>query len=150
MLTKAPEGLDEIIYIFGSLTNTYESKYIVSFTLPYPLLYNFLLVKTARCHKLLVENFSAVFEEIKNQGLQDLVQHFGGIYSQRSIRGEPTHPSTHSWGIAIDLEPEKYPLGSLKRFDTRIIDIFHSYNFFYGGDFKSRKDGMHFQFCTKY
>lgn len=150
MLANTPAGLDEIIHIFGDLTDTFEAKYIVSFDLPYTLFYGDSPVNHARCHKLLVENFQRAFEAIKTAGLQNLVTHYAGIYAKRSIRGHEGHPSTHSWGIAIDLEPGQYPLGSPKRFDERIVKIFQLAGFFYGGDFKSRKDPMHFQFATHY
>ena len=78
------------------------------------------------------------------------MKNYGGIYAARSIRGQSSHPSTHSWGIAIDLEPEKYPLGSTSRFPDTVVKIFQDAGFFYGGDFKARKDPMHFQFCKGY
>lgn len=38
-----------------------------------------------------------------------------------------------------------FPLGSKKRINQGVIDAFEKYGFFYGGDFVSRKDPMHFQ-----
>lgn len=61
-----------------------------------------------------------------------------------------SHPSTHAWGIAIDLEAERYPLGSAARMPDDVVAVFHKAGFFYGGDFLARKDPMHFQFCTRY
>lgn len=151
MLTHTPVGLDEIIKTFGRLDDPkFEIKNIVTFDLPYPLLYEGAKVTRARCHRLIVDNFKKAFQDIKAAGLQDKVKHFSGIYARRSIRGFGSHPSTHSWGIAIDLEAEKYPLGSKKRFPDNIVQIFHAAGFFYGGDFKARKDPMHFQFAEKY
>jgi hypothetical protein len=151
VLTKSPVGLDEIIQTFGNIDDPrFESKYIVPFKLPYPLLYEGTKVTKARCHKLIVDNFLKAFQDIKAAGLQDQLKNYSGIYARRSIRGFGSHPSTHSWGIAIDLEAEKFPLGSTKRFADPIINIFRSAGFFYGGDFQSRKDPMHFQFCEKY
>ena len=56
----------------------------------------------------------------------------------------------HPWGIAIDLESERYPLGSKARFPDAVVAVFRDAGFFYGGDFASRKDPMHFQFCKGY
>jgi hypothetical protein len=151
MLTKTPVGLDEIIHTFGSLDDAkFEANHIVLFDLPYPLLFEGKTVGRARCHKLLVENFQKAFQDIKAAGFESQVKNFSGIFAQRPIRGFPSHPSTHSWGIAIDLEAEKFPLGSLKRFPDPIVKIFQDVGFFYGGDFLSRKDPMHFQFAQKF
>ena len=151
MLTQTPVGLDEIIHTFGSIDDPqFEAKSIILFDLPYALLFDGTQVKRARCHKLLVENFQKAFEDIKAAGLDGQVKNYSGIYARRSIRGFGSHPSTHSWGIAIDLEAEKFPLGSALRFPDEVIKIFQDAGFFYGGDFQSRKDPMHFQFCRGY
>lgn len=150
MLTKTPAGLRAIIATFGVLDDQFEQTHIVSFDLPYPLLYDGLKVTRARCHRLLVDNFVTAFTAIKNAGLTEQVKNYGGIYNPRAIRGIPSHPSTHSWGIAVDLEPEKYPLGSKQRFSVEVIKCFEDAGFFYGGRFVHRPDPMHFQFCTMY
>ena len=151
MLTQTPVGLDEIIDTFGNLDiPNFEARYIVPLTLPYPLYYEGSKVTRARCHYLIVENFQRAFDSIQTAGLQDQVANYSGIYNPRSIRGQSSHPSTHSWGIAIDLEAEKYPLGSAQRFPDAVVRIFQDAGFFYGGDFVSRKDPMHFQFCKSY
>ncbi len=156
MLTEIPNGLDEIIHVFGSLDDPhFEENNITMFSFPYPLLYAGKPVSKGRCHRLVVDNFVAVFKELHDLELAHMVQEadyedYAGIYNQRPIRGQSSHPSTHSWGIAIDLEPGKYPLGSAARFPDVIINVFKKYGFFYGGDFKSRKDPMHFQLATGY
>lgn len=148
MLTDTPNGLDAIIHTFGPIERV--APLIVRFDLPYPLFYEGKPVNHASCHRLIVENFIQAFTAIKELGLTDECKNYGGIFAQRSIRGQSAHPSTHSWGIAIDLEPQRYPLGSLKRFPEPIIKAFADAGFFYGGDFRARKDGMHFQFATNY
>ena len=153
MLEKSviPVGLDQIIETFGSLdTPGFESLYIETFAFPYPLLYDGAKVTRGRCHHVAVGNFQKAFRDILTAGLQDQVKNYSGIYNQRAIRGHSSHPSTHSWGIAIDLEAEQYPLGSTKRFPDQIVKIFEDAGFFYGGDFVSRKDPMHFQLCRAY
>lgn len=151
MLEKIPNGLKEINTTYGSpeTDSNFEKNYIVSFDLPYTLYYAGKPVKKARCHKLLVDNFKAAFQNILDAGLQDEVKNYGGIYAVRTKRGQ-SHPSTHTWGIAIDLEPAKFPLGSNDRFSDGVIECFKKAGFFYGGDFKGRKDPMHFQACTGY
>lgn len=151
MLTNTPAGLDQIIEVYGSLDDPrFETTNIVSFALPYTLLYAGKPVNKARCHRLIVENVQKMFEDIKAAGYQEQVKNYSGIYAKRAIRGQSSHPSTHSWGIAIDLEAEKYPLGSLKRFPPEIVQIFRNAGAFYGGDFKSRKDPMHCQWALAY
>ena len=150
MLTETPSGLREIIATFGDPRRAdFERSHIVSFTLPYPLLYGSQPVRRGRCHRLLVDNFTAALAGIQTAGLESELKHYSGIYAFRPIRGASSL-STHSWGIAIDAEATKYPLRSLRRFPETIIAIWRQYGFFYGGDFEARKDPMHFQFCTNY
>ena len=147
MLRLIPDGLDEIIHTFGPLSEMQHN--LTSFELPYPLLYNNLPVHRATCHKLALDNFVGALTAIKTAQLESLVLRYGGIYANRVQRGG-SKASTHAWGIAIDLEPEKYPLGSDKRFPQAVIDVFHKFGFFYGGDFEHRKDPMHWQLAVNY
>lgn len=151
MLTSIPNGLDEINDVFGSLDDPdFEKNNIVQVTFPYPLLYAGKAVLHGRCHKLAVDHFVKALTNVQTAGLQDQVKNYGGLYQPRPIRGQSAHPSTHSWGIAGDFEPAEYPLGSLKRFSDQIVQIFKEAGFMYGGDFKSRKDPMHWQLCLGY
>lgn len=150
MLTKTPVGLDEIVQTFGDSSDPgFEAKNLKLFDLPYPLIFEGQTVKHARCHKLLVDNFLQVFREIQAAGFESQVKNFGGIFNKRPQKGG-TKPSTHSWGIAIDLETKKFPLGSSDRFPDEVVAIFKKAGFLYGGDFVSRKDPMHFQFAEKF
>lgn len=151
MLTEIPVGLDAIITTFGDLDDpNFERSNIVSVTFPYALLYAGKPVSRGRCHRLIVENIQKMFEDIRAAGYESQVKNYSGIYAKRSIRGRASHPSSHSWGIAIDLEAEKYPLGSSKRFPPEIVQIFRQSGAFYGGDFRSRFDPMHCQWCQGY
>jgi len=155
MFSPTPNGLDEIVRTFGRLDRVdFEARYLTLFRLPYTLYYDGRPTNRARCHALLVQNFQAAFEGIKAAGLQDEARNYGGIFMQRPSRTSPK-PSTHSWGIAIDIEPAKYPLEKPTtkvhlRLPQGIIDAFKAAGFMYGGDFKGTKDPMHFQFATGY
>jgi hypothetical protein len=150
MVFKTPHGLQGIIEIFGSLDDPhFEQKNIILFDLPYPLFYGTTKILHARAHHHAAPVFVAVFQELLASGLASTVQHYSGIYAKRNIRGA-SHPSTHSWGIAIDLEAELYQLGSTKRFPAPVVEVFTKHGFVYGGDFQGRKDPMHFQLASGY
>jgi hypothetical protein len=86
--------------------------YLVKIKLPYPMRIAWDLdssVNTMMCHKLVADNFIAVFndllatygyDKIKELGI-DL---FGGCFNYRKMRGGNAL-SMHSWGIAIDISP---------------------------------------------
>lgn len=66
-------------------------------------------------------------------------------YANRPIRGS-TRPSNHSWGLAIDIDAQEYPMGQSRRNPPRwIIDLFARYRFDWGGVWR-RPDPMHFEF----
>lgn len=59
--------------------------------------------------------------------------------------------SLHSWGIALDINPQRnpYQLGKWEEADTdipsKIIDIMKSQGFAWGGDWPGERDPMHFE-----
>lgn len=71
-------------------------------------------------------------------------------YNYRSKRGGGGL-STHSWGIAIDINPDRnpYQLGNWGDPQTdippNIVDIFRQYGFQWGGDWAGQRDAMHFE-----
>lgn len=151
MITTVPNGLAQIVSTFGPLTPDFEAQNITLFVLPYPLLYGSIVVTHARCHRLAVDNFVKAFTDLQAAGLQhqNATDEYGGIYAYRNIKGS-SHISTHALGIAIDMDPSEYPLGSSNRMPQDVIDIWTGAGFFYGGDFSGRKDPMHLQLCTGY
>ena len=147
MLAEIPCGLDQIRATFGSLIDV--PKNLITFPLPYPMLYGTTAVRRATCHRLAEDHFVGALKAIDEAGLSSLCLRYGGIYANRVMRGG-RHPSTHAWGIAIDLESERYPLDSENRFPDAVVEIFRQWGFFYGGDFKHRADPMHFQLAEGY
>lgn len=146
-----PSGLDEIIETFGDIHDVnFERDNIVAFMLPYPLVYGTSMVTKSRGHKKAIGAFEAAFELIVDRDLKELATHYSGIYANRNIRGFPRFPSTHSWGIAIDVNAEKNALGSVGTQDTRVIACFTDVGFVWGGTFVSRRDPMHFQLARHY
>ena len=129
--------------------------YLVSIDLPYPMVYNGKPVKKMRCHKLVKDNFLAVFNEILSvytypEIVRLGIDKFGGCFNFRKMRGG-TEYSRHSWGIAIDLDPQRNLLketSKTARFARPeykpMIDIFYRNGFLSLGVEKNY-DWMHFE-----
>lgn len=159
-MVTAPVGLAEVKRVFGdpahfrrddgTLTPEWESAHIVRVKLPSPMSYvqggN---VTRVAVHRLIADITAATLADLLALGpeMWSELQPYGGGYEPRLQRGSAT-PSLHTWGLALDFNPGKYPLGSLKRMPDAIVDVFKRHAWTYGGDFHSRKDGMHFQFAS--
>ena len=100
----------EIIEKYGTPND--EGTYLESITLPYPMRLAWdtkTIVARMRCHKLVKQNFLSVFNELlATYGLKKIqelgIDLFGGCFNFRKMRGGSDW-SRHSWGIAIDLNP---------------------------------------------
>lgn len=74
-------------------------------------------------------------------------------YCYRDIRGTTSNLSNHSSGSAIDLNSTKHPLGKENTFtkaqEKTIQQLVKKYKLAWGGNYKKRKDEMHFELaCT--
>lgn len=82
---------------------------------------------------------------IEKHGLHE----FGGTFNYRLIRGSASSLSNHAFAIAIDLSPAKNPLGSSRgKMPKLAIDAFKRQGARWGGDYRGRKDPMHFEFVS--
>jgi hypothetical protein len=74
---------------------------------------------------------------------------YGGCFNFRLKRGGSSL-STHSWGIAIDIDPAHNGLGNSKyTIPSWVVKIFEKRGFFWGGRWSGRNvDAMHFQLAT--
>jgi len=70
-------------------------------------------------------------------------------YCYRMVRAEPTKLSNHASGTAIDLNSTKHPLDKAGTFPAEKVPMIQAlakkYGLTWGGDYKSRKDEMHFE-----
>lgn len=160
---KAPFGLDQIRATFGdifaylradhSLDPRWQADQMVTISLPFPLVLSWdrtRHVTHMTCHRLMGPIFGRCFQQIAESGLQQEITSFGGCYAFRPQR-TGTKLSTHSWGIAVDLNPENNAQGTAGHLHPEIVSIFRNIGLAWGGDWPGAAcDPMHFQFCTGY
>ncbi len=158
-----PHGLEQIVATFGdiyeyigptgSLDPRWRNDFLAVIALPFPLSLSWdrqQRVSRMTCHKLMANIFAEVMDRIQTLGLQSRITSFGGCFAFRTQRSG-RKLSTHSWGIAIDLNPESNAQGSAADMDSALVEIFRDTGFEWGGDWRSRaRDPMHFQYCTGY
>ena len=102
-------------------------------------------------HRLGAEQLKAMWLEWEKQGLLDRVLSFDGAFVPRFIRGSTSSLSNHAFGTAFDINAAQNPLkaepalvgerGSVRE----LVEIANRFGFYWGGHFKSRPDGMHFE-----
>ena len=70
-------------------------------------------------------------------------------YCYRPIRGQTAKLSNHSSGTALDLNASKHPLGALGTFPLEKVPMIRAlakkWGCIWGGDYRNRKDEMHFE-----
>ncbi len=158
-----PHGLGQILTDFGNIYDylrddgtldpRWETDQLGRAPMPFTLPLSWdqtKLAKSIYCHKKLVPVFTDVLTTLQQEGLQDLLKTYGGCYN---FRGKRTSGklSTHSWGIALDLNPETNAQGSAGNMEEGVVEVFRRFGFTWGGDWSGKtKDPMHFQFCTGY
>ncbi len=158
-----PNGLEEILKTFGdiyhfiqsdgSLNPNWETTCLARAPLPFPIPLAWdpsTSVKNIYCHAKLTKTVCDVFSEIDRRGLRSQIKTYGGCFNFRSKRNG-NKLSSHSWGLAIDLNPDSNPMGKPGDMDPHVVEVFRQFQFQWGGGWAgSSKDPMHFQFCTGY
>jgi hypothetical protein len=147
----------EIIKKYGKPSEN-GTPYLIKIKLPYPMILAWdrnVKVSSIRCHKLIANNLINVFNDILNEygfsKIQELgINIFGGCFNYRKMRGGNDW-SKHSWGIAIDLDPERNQLKETQRTARfakdeykPMINIFYKHGFISLGVEKDY-DWMHFE-----
>lgn len=106
------------------------------------------------CHTKCAAAFKAAFDEIWAACGQDQARvdktgasDYGGCFNIRRISGSDNW-SNHSWACAIDLSPKMNGFNMKATLSKILIDAFKRQGARWGGDYKGRKDPMHFEFVS--
>lgn len=147
--TASPQpGNREAITLLGD----WEAENIVSVTIP-----QLKGVKgapssgTIRCHRLVKDQLAALFAAWERAGVLDRILTWGGSFVPRFIRGSDTTLSNHSFGSAFDINAQWNGFGAEPALVGRkgsvreLVEIANDHGFYWGGHYRRRRDGMHFE-----
>lgn len=138
-------GNREGIRILGD----WEQKNIVS--VPIPQLATFTHGRPIRLHRLAAPLFTKFFADVEAANLAPAILSFGGAFVARFIRGSTSRLSPHAYGTAVDLNVPWNRLGTTPALRSKqgsvraLVPIANDCGLFWGGHFKQRPDGMHFE-----
>ncbi|MCC6172083.1 MAG: M15 family metallopeptidase [Gammaproteobacteria bacterium] len=143
----------------GEPDPAWEARELTRLAPPYPMVLAWdtsTAVRAIRVHRLCAPALEralaaiAAYYGTREQLVRARMHLYGGCYNFRLMRGS-TRLSTHSWGCAIDLDPDRNPLG--RRWDPdagmmprAVVDIFRGEGATWGGTWR-RPDAMHYQFA---
>lgn len=141
----------------GIADKEYIHRNILRYDLPFPMRLSWkkdVKVTSVYIHKLVAPALLDALREIKNYKGYDFLRKndldiLGGIHNFRTIRGYKQYLSTHSWAIAIDINPHRGEMGKPTDMPLFVVEAFTKRGFIWGGNF-DRVDGMHFQACSGY
>jgi D-alanyl-D-alanine carboxypeptidase len=142
----------------GLPTRAWEKETLTTIPAPYPLALAWKpdrQVTKVTCHRLVAQSLTRILSEILShcetvEALRLARLHlFGGCYNYRLIGGSH-RLSVHSFGAAVDFDPENNPLGRVHvdgggMIPRTVVDIFEAEGWRWGGTFRRRPDCMHFQ-----
>jgi hypothetical protein len=126
----------------------FEDKYLTLLTPPFQMYYDKHPVRAIRCNKAVAASLLRVFGTVweaasttRSVSMPPASARTGGaITSGRSVGA--TTMSNHSFGAAIDLDPERNPLGArVGAMPKLVIDAFKAEGWLWGGDYGAARTG---------
>jgi len=104
-----------------------------------------------RFHRAAEEQLKALWAAWEDAELLNRILTYDGSYNARFIRGSRSKLSNHAYGSAFDINAAwnglgRIPAQSGERGSVReLVEIANAHGFFWGGHFRGRADGMHFE-----
>jgi 3D (Asp-Asp-Asp) domain-containing protein/peptidoglycan hydrolase-like protein with peptidoglycan-binding domain len=142
------------------ITDDWESKNIKRIELPALKTLKGGASGRVRLHKDLEQDFLALWAAWEKAGLLDRLLTWEGMFNARFKRKtsaaniqnkNPRSLSNHSWGTAFDVNYQWNKLDTIpallgeKGCVRELVEIANKHGFYWGGHFKSPRDGMHFE-----
>ncbi len=129
---------------------------LVPITPPFQMFYDGHPIKSITCNRAVASSLLRVFTAILDACGHDQkkvdatgASTYGGCYNNRSIRGS-SNISNHAFAAAIDIDPDHNPLGAkVGKMSPVVIKAFKDEGWLWGGDYKGRKDWMHFEAVSR-
>lgn len=165
--TKSPLSQEQMHQVFGRIeakpagepdnperliiTNGWEAAHVRSTALPQ---LNGIAggQPTVPFHKELTHQLTALWSAWEKAGLLPDVKSFEGTFSRRYKRGSKHELSNHCWATAFDIN---YSANKLNAFPAtpdeigcvyRLVPVAQEFGAYWGGFYRGRLDGMHFEF----
>lgn len=107
-----------------------------------------------RFHQAGAKQLAALWAAWEKAGLLPLVLSWGGSFVPRFVRGSNKSLSNHAFGSAFDINVAANPLGVMPPLVGKLgsvrelVPLANDHGFFWGGHFKGRRDGMHFEIAA--
>jgi hypothetical protein len=104
-------------------------------------------------HRNVAPRAISLFDAWQRDGLMDKVLTWAGSWVPRFVRGSRTVLSNHAFGSAFDINVAWNYLGQRPELAGRkgnvreLVPLANEHGFFWGGHFRNRPDGMHFEFA---
>lgn len=104
------------------------------------------LLGEVTCNRSFFPALVGALQQVQDEGLGGGIHVYSGCYAARTVaRSDTAPPSQHAYGAAIDINAPENAYGASPTMDPRIVKIFESWGFLWGGDFLI-PDGMHFEY----
>lgn len=143
---------------FGNPSLPTFRKHLTTINPPFPMWMGDIPIKRITVNKICSESLSRILHKIwehygkdKNLIKRAGVDVFSGAWAVRPMRGG-RNLSMHAYGLAIDINAPENQLGWKPGYhsdsftdDHPVVIFFKEEGWVWGGDWKSRPDGMHFQ-----
>lgn len=157
-LPEVPYGRTAIELLYGDPYDPdFRSKHLATCTLPYFMVLSWMpdrAVQQITVHRLVLDSLQDALQEVVDlvgeEKLHEMSwDRWGGCYNIRP-KTHGKEPSTHSWGISIDLNPHLGPYGRpAPGYPKVFIVAFESRGWIWGGRWRT-PDPMHFQAARGY
>lgn len=152
------DDLASKIAFFGDpRKSNFQALNMITIIPPFQMFYDGHPLKGINVNKKVASSILKVFAEILDKCGHDQkkvdatgVSAYAGCYNFRPVRGSINNLSNHAFAAAIDLDPAHNPLGAkIGKMSPIVIAAFKNEGWLWGGDYKSRKDWMHFEAVSR-